>query len=175
MPSLAAPATDEMGRDNRAPGAIFEARRGRVPRGHRAVQAFYGEVIAISSQNVEIVRDLMEQFMQGDVAWDALDPQIEVYDHDILDAGEYRGHAGVIRWIEDWQEGLPITSIDLQECIDAGGAVVAVFLLRARARGSDVDVKRQDAIVFRLRDGSIVRFDYYNSRRQALHAVGLEE
>ena len=129
----------------------------------------------MSEENVDIVRDLLERFMQGDVVWDAFDPQIEVYDHDILDAGEYRGHAGVLRWIEDWQEGLPITSFDLQECIDAGDTVVAVILLRARARGSDVDVKRQDAIVYRLRDGIIVRFDYYNSRQQALNAVGLEE
>ena len=81
----------------------------------------------------------------------------------------------MLRWIEDWQEGLPITSFDLQECIDAGNAVVAVILLRARARGSDVDVQRQDAIVYRLRDGTIVRFGYYNSRQQALKAVGLEE
>ena len=81
----------------------------------------------------------------------------------------------MLRWIEDWQEGLPITSFDLQECIDVGNAVVAVIRLRARARGSDVDVERQDAIVYRLRDGTIVRFDYYNSRQQALKAVGLEE
>ena len=104
-----------------------------------------------------------------------LDPQIEVYDHDILDAGEYRGHAGVVKWIDDWQEGLPIITFDLRECIDAGDAVVAVILLRARPRGSNFEVERQDAIVYRLRDRRVIRFDYYNSRQQALKAVGLEE
>jgi hypothetical protein len=29
--------------------------------------------------------------------------------------------------------------------------------------------------VYRLRNGSIVRFDYYNSRQQALEAVGMGE
>ena len=122
---------------------------------------------------MEIVRNVLERFMQGDVVWGLIRRSRSTTTTSSTRGN--RGHAGVLRWIEDWQEGLPITSFDLQECIDAGNAVVAVILLRARARGSDVDVQRQDAIVFRLRDGSIVRFDYYNSRRQALHAVGLEE
>ena len=121
---------------------------------------------------MEIVRNVLERFMQGDVVWGLIRRSRSTTTTSSTRGN--RGHAGVLRWIEDWQEGLPITSFDLQECIDAGNAVVAVILLRARARGSDVDVKRQDAIVFRLRDGSIVRFDYYNSRQQALKAVGLE-
>ena len=121
---------------------------------------------------MEIVRNVLERFMQGDVVWGLIRRSRSTTTTSSTRGN--RGHAGVLRWIEDWQEGLPITSIDLQECIDAGDAVVAVFLLRARARGSDVDVQRQDAIVYRLRDGTIVRFDYYNSRQQALKAVGLE-
>ena len=122
---------------------------------------------------MEIVRNVLERFMQGDVVWGLIRRSRSTTTTSSTRGN--RGHAGVLRWIEDWQEGLPITSFDLQECIDAGDTVVAVILLRARARGSDVDVKRQDAIVYRLRDGTIVRFDYYNSRQQALNAVGLEE
>jgi len=118
------------------------------------------------------VRNVLERFMQGDVVWGLIRRSRSTTTTSSTRGN--RGHAGVLRWIEDWQEGLPITSFDLQECIDAGNAVVAVILLRARARGSDVDVQRQDAIVYRLRDGTIVRFDYYNSRQQALKAVGLE-
>ena len=121
---------------------------------------------------MEIVRNVLERFMQGDVVWGLIRRSRSTTTTSSTRGN--RGHAGVLRWIEDWQEGLPITSFDLQECIDAGNAVVAVILLRARARGSDVDVQRQDAIVYRLRDGTIVRFDYYNSRQQALKAVGLE-
>jgi ketosteroid isomerase-like protein len=127
----------------------------------------------MSQENVEIVRGVLERFAAGEVAWDALDEDVEVYDHDILDAGEYRGHPGVIRWIEDWGSGLPVISFELQEFIDAGDAVVAVIFLKARGRGSSVEVERQDAIVYRVRNGKIIRFDYYNSRKQALEAVGL--
>jgi ketosteroid isomerase-like protein len=126
----------------------------------------------MTQENVTLVRRLLECFIAGEVLWDALDEAIEIHDHDILDAGEYRGHAGVMRWVEDWGAGLPVVSFDLQELIDAGDMVVAVILLKARGRDSSVDVERQDAIVYQLRNGRVTRFDYYNSRQQALEAAG---
>jgi len=48
-----------------------------------------------------------------------------------------------------------------------------VILLKAKGRGSSIDVERQDAMVCKLRDGKIARIDYYNNRAQALKAVGL--
>ena len=50
---------------------------------------------------------------------------VEIHDHDILDAGEYRGHSGFTRWVEDWGTGLPIVSLELQEFIDAGAVGAA--------------------------------------------------
>jgi ketosteroid isomerase-like protein len=129
----------------------------------------------MSQRDVEVVRQLLERFADGEVLWDALDDDVVIDDHDILDASAYRGHAGVARWIEDWGAGFPTARFDVQELIDAGDAVVAVILLKARGRGSDVDLERQDAIVYRLRGHRVVRFDYYNSRQQALDALGLRE
>jgi ketosteroid isomerase-like protein len=126
----------------------------------------------MTQENVVLVRRLLERFIAGEVLWDALDEAVEIHDHDILDAGEYRGHAGVRRWVEDWGAGLPVVSFDLQELIDAGDMVVAVILLKARGRDSSVDVERQDAIVYQLRNGRVTRFDYYNFRQQALEAAG---
>jgi len=47
--------------------------------------------------------------------------------------------------------------------------------MRTTGRGSGIEVTRQDALVYRLRDGKIVRGDYYNDRDQALQAVGQAE
>jgi ketosteroid isomerase-like protein len=63
----------------------------------------------------------------------------------------------------------------LQEWIDAGEEVVVVFRVKATGRASGVELERQDAIVCRVKDAEIARIDYYNSRGQALEAVGLEE
>jgi hypothetical protein len=38
----------------------------------------------------------------GEPPWDLFDQEVEVYDHDAPDQGEYRGHEGVTRWLEDW-------------------------------------------------------------------------
>jgi ketosteroid isomerase-like protein len=45
--------------------------------------------------------------------------------------------------------------------------------MRARGRDSSAPVERQDAIVYEIRDGKILRLDYYNNRQQALASVGM--
>src|SRR5206468_1006403 len=101
-------------------------------------------------------------------------PDIEVHDHDIIDAGEYRGRAGVERWLADWEAAWSDFGMDVEELIDAGsGRVVALVRMRATGRGSAVSVEREDAIVYELRDGLIARLDYYNDRSRALAAAGL--
>ena len=52
--------------------------------------------------------------------------------------------------------------------------VVVVLHVKATGRGSGLELERQDAMVFKLRDGMTVRIDYYNSKQQALKAVGLD-
>jgi ketosteroid isomerase-like protein len=129
----------------------------------------------MSQEDVEIVRQGLESFVAGAINWETMDEEIEIHDHDILDAGQYRGHSGFTRWVEDWGAGLPVVSIELQEFIDADECVVAVFLLKAKPRGGSVDVERQDAIVYKVRNGKIHRLDYYNSKQQALEAAGLAQ
>jgi ketosteroid isomerase-like protein len=102
----------------------------------------------MSEKDVDLVRRALEGFVAGEILWDTIAEDVEVHDHDILDAGEYRGHSGFIRWMEDWTAGLPVISLELEEFVDAGDAVVAVFLLKARPRGSSVDVERRDGIVY---------------------------
>jgi ketosteroid isomerase-like protein len=62
-----------------------------------------------------------------------------------------------------------------EEFIDAGERMVAVVRMTARGASSGALVERQDALVQSVRDGKLVRIDYYNNRAQALEAVGLEQ
>ena len=64
-------------------------------------------------------------------------------------------------------------SMEPDEFLDVGERVVVVFRMRAKRASSGVAVERRDAMVFELRDGKTVRLDYYNSRAEALEAVGL--
>ena len=124
---------------------------------------------------MEIVkRGLEHYFATGEVPWELFDENVEVHDHDTPDQGDYRGHAGYVRWLEDWGAAWADWSIDAEEYFDAGDWVVVFVLMRTKGLGSGIETTREDAQVYRLRDGSVVETDYYNDRRLALKAVGLE-
>lgn len=131
----------------------------------------------MSQQKVEIVQQAYAHFAAtGEPAWNTVHEEVEIHDHDLtLDASEHRGHAGYAQWIENWAAVFSDFSIEAEEFIDAGECVVAVLRMKATGRGSGVTLDRQDAMVCRMRDQKVVRIDYYNSRDQALKAVGLEE
>jgi ketosteroid isomerase-like protein len=129
----------------------------------------------MSQDNVGLVKRGVDYFMAtGEVPWEMFDEEVEVHDHDTPDQGAYRGHEGYGRWLDDWGAAWAEWSIEPEEFIDAGDSVVVFFRMKTKGRGSGVEVERQDALVYKLRNGTIVRGDYYNNREQALKAVGLE-
>jgi ketosteroid isomerase-like protein len=130
----------------------------------------------MSEANVELVRRGFEHFVAaGEPAWGTLHEQVEVHDHDIMDGREYRGRADVERWLfEDWANAWSEYSAQPEEFIDAGDdRVIVVFRINATGRASGVRLERQDAMVQVVRDLKVVRIDYFNSKQQALEAVGL--
>jgi ketosteroid isomerase-like protein len=130
----------------------------------------------MSQENVDFVRLRFERFIAtGEPDWDTLHEAVEVYDHDIPDRGEYQGHAGFGRWLGEWGAAWAEWNLEPEEFIDAGDRVIIVAHMRAKGRGSGLEVDRQDALVYELRDGKIGRVDYYNNKAQALEAVGLSE
>jgi ketosteroid isomerase-like protein len=131
----------------------------------------------MSQENVEVVRCSYEAYERGDMesALAALDPEVEIYDHDIPDPGEYRGLDGVLRWQADWETSWQSWRWEAEEFIDAGDRVVAILRVHAKGRGSGADIERIDGAVWTLRDGKGVRLDYYGSKADALDAVGLRE
>ena len=130
----------------------------------------------MSQANVEIVRQGFEHFLEtGEVPWASFDEGVEVHDHDTPDQGVYRGHAGYARYLADWGAAWSMWTFAPEEFIDAGDCVVAVIRMKAKGESSGIAIDRQDGLVYKLRDGMIVRLDYYNNRAQALKAVGLSE
>jgi ketosteroid isomerase-like protein len=124
--------------------------------------------------NVEIVRGSIEHFMAtGEPQWSVVDDDIEVYDHDIPDAGEYRGHAGYRRWLEDWAGAWSEFALVPEDFIGAGERVLVVLRLKARGRSSGVAVEREDAMLVLLRAGMAVRLDYFNNKQQAFEQAGI--
>ena len=130
----------------------------------------------MSQENVEVVKQFYERWLStGELPVDMVDERVELHDHDTLDQGAYMGHAGIERWLGDWGDAWAERSFEPEEFIAAGTAVIVVIRMHAKGVGSGVELDRQDAVVYRLRDDKVIRADYFNSKGQALEAAGLSE
>jgi hypothetical protein len=130
----------------------------------------------VSGENVEVARAAFAG--EGTVSepnWALIDAQIQIRDHDIMDAGEYVGHEGHRRWWADWAQAWSDFSLGpVEELIDAGEDVVRVYRVEATGRASGVTLQREDALVCRVERRLITSVDYYNNRADALKQAGLE-
>jgi ketosteroid isomerase-like protein len=133
------------------------------------------ENVEIVRKCVELVRRFDEEFTGSRTGTDLLDDALEVHDHDSPDLGVLKGHAGFLRWIDDWDEAWAEWSVEPDEYIDAGEQIVVLHRLSARGRGSGVRLIRRDGMVWTMRNGKVVRLDYFNSPTEALDAAGLRE
>ena len=130
----------------------------------------------MSQENVEIVRRFHDHFDRtGEPLWDVIDSEIEVYDHDVPDAGTYHGLAGFTEWLTNWGESFENSAMELERLVDAGDQVVSLTVIRAAGRGSGVSVERKDAIVSTFQDGKITRIDLQrpSTSPRSRRAVGI--
>ena len=126
---------------------------------------------------MEIVRSGYQSFNRThklDV--DAFHPNIEWHTRDDLpDSGTHRGHDGVGQLLSSWVEAFEDLRVDPEELIDADELVVAVVRLRGRIRGSGQDVEMEETHVWRHLDGKATEVREYQTKAEALKAVGLAE
>jgi len=129
----------------------------------------------MSEENVELVRRRFAAALGGnwETALEDLDPDVEIHDYDIPDAGGvFRGHDGYRDWVKHWTEGWETTRMEDPEFRAIGDdCVIALFRMVAIGAHSGLELERDDAVVYRIRAGRIVRVEYFNDQQQALGAV----
>jgi ketosteroid isomerase-like protein len=72
-------------------------------------------VLAMSQENVEIVRRDYAAFERGDFSaiLDDVDPDVAVQAHPRGDEGKYEGHDGFLRFITEWMQDGKAIKVDL--------------------------------------------------------------
>jgi ketosteroid isomerase-like protein len=121
------------------------------------------------------MRAIWDRYLEtGEPDFSTMDTGLEITDHDIPEGGTYRGHDGFVRWMSEatgvWEE-FKITPV---EYVDAGSSVVVFLDYMVKGSGSGLRLEREDAIVYEVRGGKIVRMDYFNDRDQALAFAGVQ-
>jgi ketosteroid isomerase-like protein len=133
----------------------------------------------MSQENVEVIMRAMEAYRAGGFAAgrDYLHPNFEMVRAGVqfTESGTYRGYEAASESMLDYIGAFDEYRAEPEEYIDAGDHVVVAQTELGRARRSSVELSETWYAVFTLRDGKILRLQWFGDRAQALEAAGLTE
>jgi ketosteroid isomerase-like protein len=132
----------------------------------------------MSQRNVEVVQRVVQCFADQDIeaALKDIDPEatLDWSNSNALDSGVYAGHAAWRAFMQARDDALGERHVDSAELLTpAADTVVLVGRVREQGRASGVAVETRGATVWTLRDGKVICLKVYQSRDEALEAVGL--
>jgi ketosteroid isomerase-like protein len=132
----------------------------------------------MSQENVEIVRRVYELFRRGNyrAALAYFDPDVETVEPEGMPgAASYFGHAGLAEAFFHFADAWSSYTVEIEQLSEAGDVVVAIARYHATGRESGVAVETTVAHVYAFENGRIARWEMFNTRDEALEAVGLRE
>ncbi len=133
----------------------------------------------MSQENLNTLRRLFEAASEGDVSvwFQGADPDIRVHprSEEPDAAEEYRGLDGLMDYLLNWYSQWDFYESEPLEMIDAGEHVLVVARERGRVERTGMEVVEDFCHSFVVRDGKVLEWHMYDSRADALEAVGLSE
>jgi len=138
----------------------------------------------MSSENVEVVKRAHERLL-GDLASfrgsasdlaEFCDPEVHVdQTRRVFNPASYDGYEGLLRALGDVRDAWDRFALEPEQFVEADDRVVVIHRVRARGRGSGVEIEARSASVYTLRDARVVRLVVYDEPSEALASVGLSE
>jgi uncharacterized protein len=131
----------------------------------------------MSQENVNVVREAWEAAERHDneAILPLYDADVEIQGLHGLGDRVFRGVGGVREFWRDWNASWSESGSEVEEWIDAGDDVIAVMHLWGRGKRSGARVEARQSHVWTVRGGKLWRLRVYDTRDEALKAVGLEE
>jgi ketosteroid isomerase-like protein len=133
----------------------------------------------VSRQNVEIVRQIFKAFNSEDIelilALTHTDFELEVPPALSAEPDIYRGHDGMRRYWESFQDAMDEIRIQPERLCDAGEVVVVDMRVTAKGRRTAIAVEQRTVGVWTICDRKVIRVRAYASLSEALEAAGSVE
>jgi len=133
----------------------------------------------MSQEDVEVVRQMLSAFNEEDIerifALTHRDVAIEIGPSVSAEPDTYRGHAGMRRYIESFQDAMSEIRFEAERLYDAGTAVVIALRLTARGRQTGIVVEQQSAGVWTISEGKVIGVRTFPSTADALDAAGVRQ
>jgi ketosteroid isomerase-like protein len=90
--------------------------------------------------------------------------------------GVYKGRDGLTRFWKDLHDTWDDFAPEAEEVIDCGAdQVITVDVVRGRGKGSGIPMHARGVMLWTLRDGKIARVKMFQTKDEALEAVGLSQ
>jgi uncharacterized protein len=132
----------------------------------------------MSQENVELVGLAQERLNEGDI-----DGLIALCDGDFeldmsartLNPATYRGHEGIRRFYREVSEVWEEFRWEPLRFFDERDKVVVLLHSHGRGRGSGLEMAREAAMVWTVRERRAVSVRFYTDQAAALEAAGLQE
>ena len=129
----------------------------------------------MSGDRAEIIRASYEAFNRRDVEglreWLHPEFEVELGSSMGFDRGNYRGEQGLQRFFASYWDAFEEISIEVEELIGKGDAIVALIRARGRGAGSGAEVDARGPHLWIFRDGRVVRLALYEPLSEALAAA----
>ena len=127
----------------------------------------------MSEENVNLIRRIYDAWDREESAREFIAPDVEYVNPPYaVEPGTRRGRKSfaVVRGTyEDFK-------LEVDRIIDGGGDLVVVLAqYSGSGRGSGIPIAGEQGYVWQMRDGVAVRFQWFQSHREALKAAGVTE
>jgi len=123
------------------------------------------------SENIVLVRRAHEALNSGDidtlVALCDSSFRLDMSDR-VFNPAVYEGHGGIRRFHAEVRDVWESYVWEPEELIDAGSDVVALLRASGRGRGSGVEVERETAMIWSVREGRATALRFFRDRDEAL-------
>jgi ketosteroid isomerase-like protein len=120
----------------------------------------------------QIVRSFYEALARDEFPEEVIDPDVEYVSPDgAVEAGTRHGVSAFRRAVEKVFEGWATWETEPEQLVALGNQVAVVVRYRARARTSGVELGGRESALLTLRDGKVVRYEWFHEPGEALGAA----
>jgi ketosteroid isomerase-like protein len=131
----------------------------------------------VSQENVEVIREALAALDRRDVEayLEVASPEIELINPALPIQGPITGHDRVREFFRELWTFSTASRFEVEQIRAVGERVLALFVITATGRKSDVETSTRVAGVYDLEDGKIRRAHIFADRTEALEALGLSD
>src|SRR3954447_17147366 len=130
----------------------------------------------MSQENVRLAHEVIDAVERRD-----LEALINLTDPDVdwrsafAVSGNYRGHAGMRRYVKDMTDAWEVVRLDVDHELGVGDIVLFIGRIHYRGKGSGAEAESESGYMLKFRHGRVVCFRPFREPEKALEAVGLQE